>query len=1053
MNHNTINYRNNHVIYNKILSKRELKGIAQNYPLWKLNLTTEEYEGIKSTLYDNRYRLDNYSMEAAIYYAEWWKREYEGQKPSKKVIARNIGLNDEEASLLFDAARDALKQRNYAFIRTPKRTEYFRTLLNQGGLPVNSIMNNVGYQNNFSRFLQGLIKHFSEIYINWDDYDISKIEDLNCATYLSESFKNDNIYYVSFQIVRAIIEGKDDHLPYDINEDSLSKLTKTLKDYNKNLKDYSNLKLPKISWKLIKSDENYANLYINVDLVKDISTNLIPKLNSKTCYTFDVFISGEFVGKYIRKEIDSQSDNSRIVYSRLSPNKSKNILWKGEQVVETKIICDNGDRLFITIPGSYPPNFGVPQLFQQLERNTYINADISNQQNNLAIFDSQWRTDNSLAIRIRDKEYYYEKFSTDIYINNIETHEKYYLTSNFSLYTVEFIGEYLEWIEKSNYKLIRKIPAITVYQKDDGKRITNSRIQYRFRKNRNKWYDTTELTELPIGLVDIRVIFPDGQQALETFYCIGDLTIDSCNEQLHSTELVYNCTSEINLKMEPLQGANVTKINSNKWKISYDANSMVCPNSCTFKLISEDTYDLKLEVPVLFDGVVITDVDGNIVPNDTTISMANLTHYNVICHGKNRQVIISHFSVDSDQTKKEFKSNLIEGYVPLSEYKDLIDRIFNLYGTNSLDRSCSVRLTFGEKNVKIRKMTFEVYILQDTIFVGKTTDLKVSYDEDLYALPIGENVPIEDLKPIKLELKSENSFSFPIDFQNQEVIIFSGVEAKEKVIPKYIDRRGNDSFVEHEYLSVDSWIDVLTEENVNGIHWKKVCKAYEIFVEHNLPFLIYNGFRAISRDKCLIIKFLIAMWSGSLEEILYQDIERFEQEMAIAIHWIPVSLWSEIINMYIQTIPGNEILSIKILSCCCEFLRCLFGITLSPQISNEYINIINGSFYKKRSMFTNGEINEYKSKIHGFSDDNSDLPIANFVLQEHYYYRQRINKTSKVMLEAPMCAAENAANISNCFDLFFKENKNEARILNFYKKYFKELYSHIFIETLKIIKK
>lgn len=50
-----------------------------------------------------------------------------------------------------------------------------------------------------------------------------------------------------------------------------------------------------------------------------------------------------------------------------------------------------------------------------------------------------------------------------------------------------------------------------------------------------------------------------------------------------------------------------------------------------------------------------------------------------------------------------------------------------------------------------------------------------------------------------------------------------------------------------------------------------------------------------------------------------------------------------------------------------------------------------------------------------------------------------------------MCAAENTCLQENRIDLFAWENREFARIVNFYRKYFKETYSDIFFKTVKYI--
>lgn len=144
-------------------------------PLWKLKLTEEEYTNLKETLAQNAYRLEDFGIEAALCYAEWWRRDYNGGIPSREDVAVGLGLPHYCWEQLYKAARHGLKSHGFAFIHSLKGNEYFRTLLNQGGLPVNYIKNGTNLSG-FSRFLIGLVEELSSINIDWDDNNIDLIK-------------------------------------------------------------------------------------------------------------------------------------------------------------------------------------------------------------------------------------------------------------------------------------------------------------------------------------------------------------------------------------------------------------------------------------------------------------------------------------------------------------------------------------------------------------------------------------------------------------------------------------------------------------------------------------------------------------------------------------------------------------------------------------------------------------------------------------------------------------------------------------------------------------
>ena len=87
----------------------------------------------------------------------------------------------------------------------------------------------------------------------------------------------------------------------------------------------------------------------------------------------------------------------------------------------------------------------------------------------------------------------------------------------------------------------------------------------------------------------------------------------------------------------------------------------------------------------------------------------------------------------------------------------------------------------------------------------------------------------------------------------------------------------------------------------------------------------------------------------------------------------------------------------------------------------------------------------------GVQINNIDLPLTRFVLQNKYYVDQEMHKSYRVMIESAMCAAETSQQVKNRTNLFLLESRDYARIINFYRKYFKETYSEIFIGTVKQI--
>lgn len=473
---------------------------------------------------------------------------------------------------------------------------------------------------------------------------------------------------------------------------------------------------------------------------------------------------------------------------------------------------------------------------------------------------------------------------------------------------------------------------------------------------------------------------------------------------------------------------------------------------------------MKVSVVVPFEGIVISDLEGKIVPSGKIISYDNLRYFNIISHGQSGMIDVTYKSdkIEDDDTIKHLKSPVIEGIVPLSDYRDLFARMFQLYGANTFDRSSSIELKICDKRIYIRKFVLDSELSSDKIRITDYTSEDTSdfiYDGDVYALPVSENIKPAELVQIKLEPynRQMNLFTIPHELLNSEAILFSGPESSHRLVPKYYNFEQEDysSEVRGEMSAANIilWSERLSKDDVFvGEYWAKTVKAFRIISEFNLPFTTYNAFKSIDRDPKLLVNLILACWLNGASDVLIQEIDRFEDELNIAVHWIPHTVWGECIESFIRLLPPTliNIMNTK-LGEITELINALFNATLSAEVASELTQYVAGGNIGDARIFSRADINQFKSKIHGYTDNNIDLPITRFVLQNKYYVDQEMHKSYRVMIESAMCAAENFAQVKNHTNLFLLESRDYARITNFYRKYFKETYSKIFIGTVKQI--
>jgi len=147
--------------FDELLSRRGLKECPEF--LWQLKLTQDEYEELKQCLANaitNRDNLENLNRECTLYYAEYWQKVYSGSHHSTDYVVKSLGVPSciKELAERFlkyaieGAKRLHLKARNgWGEIGTRD------SLLYQGGLQMNFLMNQTDRNTKWSEFLKKLI--------------------------------------------------------------------------------------------------------------------------------------------------------------------------------------------------------------------------------------------------------------------------------------------------------------------------------------------------------------------------------------------------------------------------------------------------------------------------------------------------------------------------------------------------------------------------------------------------------------------------------------------------------------------------------------------------------------------------------------------------------------------------------------------------------------------------------------------------------------------------------------------------------------------------------
>ncbi len=1054
-------------------------------PIWKMAITPNEYDSLKACLRQAYYEhnLMRYPNEAAICYAEWWKTEYDGGFPSEEMIARAMGLPGIAGKALYNTAKIALGIWKVPIIKH-KNTLSFRTLLLQGGLPMKHVMNNLS---GYTMFLKGLILELSQINVDWEDTGI--IPQLDCSTYLPKSFRNDDIYSLSLQIAQAIIEERDDLLPYDNRSVELRELTETLQEERKRVKSLVRRKPLSFKWELSIKEEGLSKrgyLRYSLESVKNLYVSSLEGFHAKDCYQFDLYVSKRYVATYKRVS----SDGAEEVYRRMN---TSNVIfdWKGEPFIEAKVICDSGESFFITVIGCYPPDFSNPQLFQLNDR-VYVQQKNLSSSDNIVIYSDEWQCEGSVTedLYIGEDCFNLSHFTDIINLTNVRTSECREIRNKYTSYAVEYKGTFIEWLEDSNYVLLNKTPYIVAFDENDNTVKDDIRPCYR-KKNAPIWTKLQRHTVLPTGLIEIKVTLPDGQNVVKTFYSIGDLSFSSASEETYSGILECTC-SWANVYPKKQNGLQYAPMGYDRWKVTRPHDNQF-PATCTFEILTSNSKNLEISVASPFKGICLVEQNGEVVKNSATLSMTNLLNYTIVEKGAKRQkLLFSYTDKKEDAEYITLTAAVDSDILPLSNFEETVTRLYDLYGNNHFDRTNAVSLQINRNIYYLRYFTLDsVMTARRSIKVVRLNQMSCSrYEGKLFACPaIEPNLEIP-IGTVELNRIGDDEFVFPDDCVGG-YIVFSDVFDKNRIVPKYYkieDSNESNEFddndqaeapqniklnslselgmltsnlgireqeaevngrAKRQWESIKEWSQALSTEDVAySSNWEKVIEYMDVASEFRLPFGTFNTVSAAVSTPSLFAKLLLRLYLDGKNEQAVSEINKLEREYAVAVHWLRPSDFDLVMNEIEKESPNLRMILIKGYI---DFIKDLLSVTLESESAvNVSLHMMGNKDHYEKTILTPSDIRILRSRAIGKSENNRDLPVESLPLKGYYYGKngtQGMTGCQATLIHSPLFAFEYIAKKNN--DLWKRDHLSQRRTINFYRRYFMRSYCEVLTKLMK----
>jgi hypothetical protein len=869
----------------KILKTRNLD-FHTGQPIWKYNLSDFEFEQLKE-----RFKIVQRVSEldprtCAVYYAEWWKRIFNGGYPSKDEVYNSIGFHKLcfDTNEFYELAKKGGNLLNYKWIKI-QNTHYLKTLLLQGGLPLKHIQNNKGKYRDF------LLKI---IHLNPSSFeDFSTNTEL--TSLLPKSSQNEIIYSSCLEIVRAVLDNDENELltlranadlkqiteELIIERDKVRKKNNTIKfKWNFNSKSNSfylntvitsKIGLEELDYILNEKVVNYYNEYKLFS-----GDNLIAKIVKRNNDTYKVVQFKDFVNFkddfepeiYVIDEFEKKHEANHLLHSKL--NLDFPTLW-----------AESSNENFVLEKSRHTRNnFGYILLNQTYSSDRYIE-----EKSNIEI----------------NKEFYsFVKFQNEIKLNKIDGNAIKFKTNTENIFEWTILNEKPKWLIKGNLNIVKDSLRILVYD-NSGQRINNPNIEW---KSVNKNYWNSKHTPLELGTLDVKISH-DGIDEFERVFNIGNLCL-STSADSNNPQIAVNNNSFI---LEVYK-SEYFDFNINQNKINFIiTDAAKFPASIKTRIrANNQNYGLIADVLSPFQGVLLVDQNENIIEDDE-IYLDKIKGWRLIAnsHSKDYEMRIS-----NNKNQEIIISKKIERKIkPLFEFYDTFKSLFQLFNIIDSDNFLKMELfEIAQNGNPIRKKKVIIKQFSETIKWEVNSENVIKFDKiesidissSVYALPLDCDLEYID----KVEIKKDSDF-YSINTTNvNKFILFSDKNSKLKIKPEFISVNPENELttIEDRNIRIMNYSKLLLTEDFSSDIWNKFWVYYYLCKENDLPFATFDIIKAITTSSELAAKafaFLSLKFDSGEYKFSGNDFVEFENDLGFSFHWVKLSDWEAICQIYPET--------------------------------------------------------------------------------------------------------------------------------------------------------
>jgi hypothetical protein len=985
-------------------------------PLWKYMFNDEDYKKLLEELKFAR-PLSIDPRDVTMYYAEWWKKNYNGGTPSKFEIFNSLNgnvrcnFNQED---FFKLAVTGARMLGIKWI-TRQNTLYFRTLLLQGGLPLSHISENQG------KYLNFLIAVLEEQPETIEDFIFKP----HITGLLPLSSQNKDIYENCFEIVKSFLNKEDIYDELFKESEALKAISNTLKAKEKLLIRKQRFSKPKNYW-LLSFKKERISIILRIGLADSYNSESLSNILGfeVTGKEYQFYVNEELICVF-RKMINGNFKTDWY--------NQQNQEWNGVSNLPHTYVIKDGEKHEVTDFIETIPNLKEPSLWSRFSDNEWRLIKGNGTSNNEAaiLFPADWYSNLlTMDLSLYEEQLSWLTFEGEVEICNQQQVRKYLSGVNSFEWTI--VSKKPTWMLKASMPVVNSIPNVIIYD-ENSNRLPDSKSKIWVRKHNSNesWEGLSKLHHIPLGCIDIK-IEKDGLIAYDMFFNIGNLKAKYATKAIDNAEIEINNLESFEFKLDESPILKIQQLN-NKFSLKVNTEYSKIPTGLKGSLGQRNQKKLYFEMASPFEGMAITNADGKVITEVEKLTLANLYGLRILSTPNTGTIL---------RIKNRLKTEVIitkeikESSQPVISFIEEITRLYYLADAMDYRNKVCLELIEGSKS-----KTYEITGFSHTLNVEEqfenNVSLQSSEDElDLYAIPL--NCKSENIELIPL-VRNELYYTIPATEITNQFIVISSTEKGKQLMPRYVNT--NEEFVEiSKEERIDQFHSQLLEENFDGQIWKQILSYFNICIKNHIPFSTFDQLRAISRSSKVAARAFLFLGINQEETdyFIQKAIPEMEKDLGFCFHWIKNEDWGIALNQLDELYKSQYFVQIS----------GLISLYMRENGFDDILKFIMGENIKKENILYS-DIREVRALLG--ERVLKELPRMTPKITKEYNISINEHLPVKLLLRAPIAVAESINDTPNAYPIWAGDDHRESIRRNIqYSQYLNsEFYSRVILQALK----